>query len=57
MPDVGIATIVPVAFGKVYGWNASAQGLSNLGPLVGCLVGEAFAGAVSDRVSNSPTFV
>lgn len=51
MPDIGISNIVPLAFGGVYGWGPAAQGLSNLGFLVGCIIGEAFAGNVSDLVS------
>jgi len=50
MPDIGISNIVPIAFGGVYGWNSSAQGLSNAGFLVGCIIGEVFAGSVSDWV-------
>lgn len=52
MPDIGISNIVPLAFGEVYGWSPSAQGLSNAGFLVGCFLGEAFAGGVSDWVHN-----
>lgn len=52
MPDIGISNIVPIAFGKVYGWSPYAQGLSNTGFLVGCIIGEAFAGKVSDVVSG-----
>ena len=50
MPDIGISNIVPLAFGGVYGWGPAAQGLSNVGFLVGCIIGEAFAGRVSDLV-------
>jgi len=52
MPDIGISNIVPLAFGEVYGWGPGAQGLSNAGFLVGCFLGEAFAGSVSDVVSR-----
>ncbi|EMC96554.1 hypothetical protein BAUCODRAFT_480367 [Baudoinia panamericana UAMH 10762] len=48
LPDIGISNIVPLAFGGVYGWGPRAQGLSNAGFLVGCLLGEAFAGPMSD---------
>jgi multidrug resistance protein len=51
LPDIGISNIVPLAFGGVYGWGPSAQGLSNAGFLVGCAIGELFAGKVSDVVS------
>ena len=51
MPDIGISNIVPLAFGEVYEWGPSSQGLSNAGFLVGCFIGEAFAGKVSDIVS------
>jgi hypothetical protein len=51
MPDIGISNIVPLAFGGVYGWGPAAQGLSNVGFLVGCIIGEVFAGRVSDLVS------
>ena len=54
MPDIGISNIVPLAFGSVYGWDSSAQGLSNAGFLIGCIIGEVFAGSVSDWVSRSP---
>ena len=50
MPDIGISNIVPIAFGQVYGWGPGSQGLSNAGFLVGCIIGEAFAGSVSDWV-------
>ena len=53
MPDIGISNIVPLAFGEVYGWGPGAQGLSNAGFLVGCFLGEAFAGSVSDAVSRA----
>ena len=58
MPDIGISNIVPLAFGEVYGWSPAAQGLSNAGFLVGCIIGEAFAGKVSDivRSPSSPVF-
>lgn len=52
MPDIGISNIVPIAFGEVYGWNPREQGLSNTGFLMGCFIGEAFAGSVSDWVSR-----
>lgn len=52
MPDIGISSIVPLAFGGVYGWDSSAQGLSNAGFLIGCIIGEAFAGSVSKYVSG-----
>jgi multidrug resistance protein len=51
LPDIGISNIVPLAYGGVYGWGPSAQGLSNAGFLVGCAIGELFAGKVSDIVS------
>jgi len=51
MPDIGISNIVPIAFGEVYGWGPGAQGLSNAGFLIGCFLGEACAGKVSDMVS------
>ena len=50
MPDIGISNIFPLAYGGVYGWGPSAQGLSNAGFLVGCILGEAPAGSVSDFV-------
>ena len=53
MPDIGISNIVPLAYGEVYGWNPRDQGLSNAGFLVGCFLGEAFAGNVSDWVSRN----
>jgi hypothetical protein len=52
MPDIGISNIVPLAFGGVYGWGPAAQGLSNVGFLVGCIIGESFAGRVSDLVNS-----
>lgn len=51
MPDIGISNIVPIAFGQVYGWGPADQGYSNAGFLVGCVLGELFAGSVSDVVS------
>jgi hypothetical protein len=52
LPDIGISNIVPLAYGDVYGWGPRAQGLSNAGFLVGCFLGELFAGRVSDWVRN-----
>lgn len=51
MRHIGISNIVPIARGQVCSWSPSAHGLSNVGFLVGCIVGEAFAGKVSDIVS------
>ncbi|EIT79598.1 synaptic vesicle transporter SVOP [Aspergillus oryzae 100-8] len=48
--SVGLATIVPIALEKIYGFGAVAQGLFFLGPLVGALIGEQLAGPGSDWV-------
>lgn len=46
--SVGLATIVPIALEKIYGFGAVAQGLFFLGPLIGALIGEQLAGPGSD---------
>ena len=46
--SVGLATIVPIALEKIYGFGAVAQGLFFFGPLIGALIGEQLAGPGSD---------
>ncbi|EFR02170.1 hypothetical protein MGYG_05173 [Nannizzia gypsea CBS 118893] len=48
----GIAVILPLALKKFYGFDATAQGLFFLGPLVGVLLGERLAGPGSDWAMN-----
>ena len=50
--SVGLATIVPIALEKIYGFGAVAQGLFFLGPLIGALLGEQLAGPGSDWIMN-----
>ncbi|KAJ5650918.1 uncharacterized protein N7484_004641 [Penicillium longicatenatum] len=48
--SVGLATIVPIALEKEYGFGAVAQGLFFFGPLIGAVIGEQLAGPGSDWI-------
>ncbi|KAJ6095481.1 hypothetical protein N7486_006227 [Penicillium sp. IBT 16267x] len=48
--SVGLATILPIALEKEYGFGAVAQGLFFFGPLIGAVIGEQLAGPGSDLI-------
>lgn len=50
LPDIGLSSIIPVAFGQVYGWGPASQGYVNAALLIGSTLGEVMAGRISDMV-------
>lgn len=48
--SVGLANIVPIAFGHFYGFGPLGDGLSFIAILVGVIIGEQFAGRLSDAM-------